>query len=164
MAVLNPLPAFRYAVLLKDSSTLLDPQALVGNALVLAGGGFTECSGLEISLETLDYAEGGKNTHLHRLPTRSKPSDIVLKRGLLIASDLYAWVRNVADGDYRRRDGAIVQLGYSGLPLRTWLFRRGLPLKWTGPTLNASQNGVATEALTITHEGLDQLGLSSSIV
>jgi phage tail-like protein len=161
---LVPLPAFRYGILLKESGNLLDVDALVGAALLVAGGGFTECSGLEVTLETLDYPEGGRNGFVHRLPTRSKPSDIVLKRGLLVASDLWAWVRRVADGVYERRDGAIIQLGYSGLPLQTWLFRRGLPLKWTGPTLNASQNGVATESLTIAHEGLDQLGLSSLLV
>lgn len=161
---LNPLPAFRYVIVLKDSASLLNPQALVGGALLLAGGGFTECSGLEISLETFDYAEGGRNGFTHRLPSRTRPSDIVLKRGLLVASDLWIWIRRVADGIYERKDGAIVQLGYSGLPLQTWLFRRGLPLKWSGPTLNASQNGVATETLTIAHEGLDQLGLSSLAV
>lgn len=160
MALL-PLPNFRYAVLLKDSAKLLDVRSLVGDALVLAGGGFTEVSGLELTLETFDYPEGGVNGYVHRFPTRTKPSDIVLKRGLLFASDLWVWVRRVGDGIYERKDGAVLQLTNTGKPVQAWLFRRGLPLKWSGPSLNASQNAVAMEALTIAHEGLDQLGASS---
>ena len=35
----------------------------------------------------------------------------------------------------------------------------GIPVKWTGPSLNASQSNVAIEALEIAHEGLElQLG------
>ncbi len=156
-----PLPAFRYVVMLRDSAGLLDTKATVGAALALLGGGFSECSGIEMSLETLDYPEGGQNKYVRRLPTRTKPSDLVLKRGLLITSDLWSWVRKVSDGVYQRKDGIIVLLTNGGIPAQAWMFRQGLPLKWTGPGLNAGQNGVATETLTIAHEGLDHFGLSS---
>ncbi|MFN2407759.1 MAG: phage tail protein [Pyrinomonadaceae bacterium] len=35
-----------------------------------------------------------------------------------------------------------------------WRFKRGVPMKWTGPSLNAAQSSVAIEALEISHEGL----------
>ena len=35
-----------------------------------------------------------------------------------------------------------------------WGWRRGLPLKWTGATMNAQQSQVAIEQLEIAHEGL----------
>jgi phage tail-like protein len=42
----------------------------------------------------------------------------------------------------------------SGEPAMAWSWRRGLPLKWTGATMNAQQNQVAIEQLEIAHEGL----------
>ena len=36
-----------------------------------------------------------------------------------------------------------------------WVFKRGLPLQWAGPTLNASQSAVAIETMEIAHEGLE---------
>jgi phage tail-like protein len=39
-------------------------------------------------------------------------------------------------------------------PVKVWAFKRGLPVKWTGPSLNATQSQVAVEELEIAHEGL----------
>jgi hypothetical protein len=39
-----------------------------------------------------------------------------------------------------------------------WTFRRGLPVKYSGPTLNALQGAVAIESISIMHEGLSQMG------
>jgi len=43
------------------------------------------------------------------------------------------------------------------VPNTVWFFRRGLPLKYGGPSLNATQNGVAIESLEIAHEGIFQV-------
>jgi phage tail-like protein len=58
------------------------------------------------------------------------------------------------NGNGKRRDGVIVLCDELRLPLKTWTFSRGLPLKWTGPTLNAAQSTIAIESLEIMHEGL----------
>ena len=39
-------------------------------------------------------------------------------------------------------------------PVKMWTFKRGLPVKWTGPSFNAMQAQVAIEELEIAHEGL----------
>ena len=43
--------------------------------------------------------------------------------------------------------------------MNIWNFKRGFPVKWTGPAMNASQNNVAIETLEIAHEGLSQVPL-----
>lgn len=156
MALL-PLPAFRYVILLADSASLV--RTAVGTALIAAGGGFTDCSGIGVTTEIFDYTEGGQNGFVHRLPTRAKPSDLVLKRGMLISTDLWSWVRRVNGGTFQRKDGLIVLLTQRGVPAQGWMFHRALPLNWQGPSLAASQNGVATESLTLAHEGLEFVGL-----
>jgi phage tail-like protein len=158
---LNPvLPAFRYWVMLKNSASW---SALsIGGALLSVAAGFSECSGLEVSVEMFDYVEGGVNGYTHRLPTRSKPSDIVLKRGLHVTTDLWLWIQQIIGGHYQRKDGLIVLCTPAGIPAQAWRFKRGLPLKWTGPSLVAGQSALATESLTIAHEGLENLLLSGA--
>ena len=132
------LPAFRYHIVLGDGTK--------------PDGGFSECSGIEVTTEILEYTEGGVNGYVHKLPTRTKASDLVLKRGMLVTSDLWSWIREVRDGDYTRRNGFIVLLKQDGSPGPKWNFVGGLPIKWTGPALSASQSAVATETLIITYE------------
>jgi phage tail-like protein len=132
----------------------------LGGALLSLVAGFTDCSGLETTLETFDYAEGGANGYVHRLPVRTKPSDIVLKRGLHFTTDLWTWTQRVINGQYLRKDGVIVLCTQAGVPAQVWQWKNGLPLKFTGPTLSASQNAIATETLTIAHEGLRLLDLA----
>ncbi|HET7539655.1 MAG TPA: phage tail protein [Polyangiaceae bacterium] len=152
-----PLPAFRYWIMLKNSASF-DLMSL-GGALLSLAAGFSDCSGLETSLETYDYAEGGFNGFVHRFPTRTKPADIVLKRGLHFTTDLWLWMQQVIDGHYQRKDGVIVLCTQNGTPCQAWCWKNGLPLKWTGPTLSGSANALAMESLTIAHEGLSNLGL-----
>ena len=54
----------------------------------------------------------------------------------------------------KRRDGLIVLRNDQHEPVKAWQFARGLPAKWTGPTMDATQNQVAVEELEIVHEGL----------
>ena len=44
-------------------------------------------------------------------------------------------------------------MGPGGETVQTWWFREAYPMKWTGPTLNATSNAMATETLEIAHAG-----------
>ena len=41
-----------------------------------------------------------------------------------------------------------------GEAVRTWRFRRGLPVRWAGPAMVAATSAVALEEVEIAHEGL----------
>ena len=43
-------------------------------------------------------------------------------------------------------------------PHTVWRFRRGLPVKYVAPQLNAQQSNVAIESVTIVHEGISRMG------
>ena len=45
------------------------------------------------------------------------------------------------EGKGKRRDGLIVLMNELHLPSHIWYFRRGLPYKYSGPSMNASQSG-----------------------
>jgi phage tail-like protein len=61
------------------------------------------------------------------------------------------------EGRGKRRDGIIALLDDRRGPNNIWYFQRGLPVKYTGPSLNATQNNVAIESIEIAHEGIYQL-------
>ena len=119
-------------------------------------GGFSECGGLMVTTEVLDHAEGGLNSYVHKLPTRSRQSTLRLKRGI-VDRVLWDWHDALVQGDTRRRNGAIRILDPSGSDVvAEWRFRRAFLVSWTGPDLSATANQIAVESLELAHEGLER--------
>lgn len=148
----DPLPAFNFLITLIDTSSTF--SAIASGVGGLALGGFSECTGLESTLETFDYQEGGVNDRLHRFPTRITPSNIVLSRGVGFGEDLWLWHQEFIEGKGKRRDGFIILQNELRIPIKIWSFSRGLPVKWSGPALNAQSSAVSIETLEIAHEQL----------
>ena len=149
----DPFPAYNFYISLIDSSSTL---AKIKTAInFVAAGGFSECSGLEGTLQVEEYSEGGENRFVYKFPTRMTYSNITLKRGVGFSEDLWNWHFDYVSGKGKRRDGIIILRNELQIPVKIWLFKQGLPLRWTGPTLNASQSTVAIESLEIAHHGLE---------
>jgi phage tail-like protein len=131
----------------------------------VAAGGFSECSGLEMSLQVEEFREGGNNGRVLKFPTRVTWSNISLKKGVGAGSALWDWHYGFTEGKGKRRDGVIVLLTDLRKAHNIWYFRRGLPVKYTGPALNSMQSSVAVESIEIAHEGILQvpsLGLAEA--
>ncbi len=52
---------------------------------------FQSVSGLSVEVEMESYKEGGENRFEHKLPGRTKYTDLTLKRGMLVNSDIVKW-------------------------------------------------------------------------
>lgn len=123
----------------------------------LAVAGFSECTGLQWETETQDYLEGGVNTHVHKFPTRTKQSNLVLKRGI-VDRVMWNWYWDLTRGLVQLRTGAVLVRDPSGNDVvMQWEFSDAFPSKWTGPDLNATQNNVAIESMEIVHTGLKRV-------
>jgi phage tail-like protein len=133
------------------------PRTQAPPAQVAPAAGFSECSGLELAFDIEEYKEGGNNGTVIRLPTRAKWTNLRLKRGIALSDDLGQWQYGFVQGNVSRRDGVVTLLDEQQNPVKVWSFKRGLPVKWTGPTLNAGQSQVAFEEIEIAHEGLTML-------
>ena len=136
---------------------LPDPFPTFNFAMEVEGllvGGFTEVSGLESQIEMESYREGGVNGYTHQLPSSVNHANVVLRRGLTAVSTLWNWYDNTARGVIQRRNGTIVLLDRRQIPVMWWNFRNALPVRWTGPTFNASSDEVGFESLELAHEGL----------
>lgn len=156
----DPLLNHNFLISLVDtSSTLALIGSLTSSAILdVAVGGFSEMSGMELSMQPEEYKEGGRNGAVLKFPSRVTWSNLTLKRGIGTSTELWDWHYGFVTGEGKRRDGMIMLLDEQKQPSRIWYFRRGLPIKYTGPTLNATQNNVAIEAVEIAHEGIYQVG------
>ena len=65
---------------------------------------FTEVSGLSVEMGTEEVAEGGENRFVQKYPVRAKYPELVLKRGLLVNSEVMNWVASASrtSGSSRR--------------------------------------------------------------
>ena len=116
-------------------------------------GTFRECSGLQVEYEVLEYAEGGQNGFAHKLRGRARHPNLVLTRGITDETALLDWFYSCQDRT-ERHDVTVSLCDNAGHVVRSWSFASAFPVKWQGPTLNASGSGLATETLEIAHEGL----------
>lgn len=132
-------------------------------ALTIEGveiGVFREISGLEVSIQTQDIAEGGQNAFVHKVPGRMSWPNITFKRGLTHADNLFKWINDVS-GDgfakqsnaFDRKTGAITVVDNAGKPLRSWNLIDAFPVKWTGPSFSTDGTNALEESLEITHHG-----------
>jgi phage tail-like protein len=116
-------------------------------------GFFTQVTGFSTQVDVLEYAEGGQNTFVHRLPTRTKQGNVTLKRGVITNDKaLIDWYdKTVVQA---QPVTMVVTLRDSqDKPIRTWNFRNAYPVKWTGGDLNAGGTEVLTESIEVAHNG-----------
>lgn len=157
---IDPLGSYNFTVSLIDSTNAA--TAIVGTVSQLVAG-FSECSGLDTTLTVEEYRAGGENGAVLKFPTRVSAGNIRLRRGVALSDDLWNWLAAFARGKGKRRDGTITLQNDLHIPLKTWAFTRALPIKWTGPTLDAAQNRVAIEELELAPERLELVTASSAL-
>ena len=123
-------------------------------------GAFKEASGVDSETEIVEYKETTKDGKMiiRKLPGAMKWADITLKKKIDTKKDLWNWRKEVEQGDIdsARRNGSIVLYDSTSKEVARWNFLNGWPSKWKGADLNAGENSVAVEEITITHEGMER--------
>lgn len=159
---LDPPLAHNFLVMMFDTSSTgsfvkSGIASLVGDVLF---GGFSECKGLDMVLETEKLHEGGRNDREYRFPTRITWPNLTFRRGVSrISQSGWDWLYDFGDGKVKRMDGLVVLLDDFHLPHNIWTFKRALPVRFEGPPMKATANDVAIEMLELAHEGLWQLSI-----
>ncbi|MGH2572142.1 MAG: phage tail protein [Actinomycetota bacterium] len=122
----------------------------------IAAALFSECTGLESSIDVVEYREGADSSlSVRKLPGLRKYSNITLKRGVTEDKELYRWHRNILNGELDRRNGSIVLQDDQRNDVLRWTFRSGWICRYEGPALSAKSSEVAMETIEICHEGLE---------
>jgi phage tail-like protein len=118
---------------------------------------FTECSGLYAETEITEYAEGGLNDYVHKLPGRTKYTNVTLKRGWVTSDDLWNWYSKIIGGQIETRSVSIIlfdnRVSSPANEQVRWSLTQAFPVKWQGPEFRADGNAVVVETLEIAHHG-----------
>jgi phage tail-like protein len=130
----------------------------------LCEAAFSECDGLEMTMEPKTHREGGNNVTQYQLVGPMTYGQLTLKRGMTETFDLWDWFNRVNEGEYSLRTKVVVEIlssEWSGEEQITssvdarFTLAGCLPVKLRAPSLNASDGGVAIEELQIAYERMD---------
>lgn len=125
-------------------------------------GWFTGVKGLIAEHEVYEWAQGGENSFVHRLPGRLKYRDITLSRCTDPGTaELASWVEQVRS-DRRVHTGAITAYDAAGAALVVYSLRDVWPIRYSGPVLDTVTGGLARETLDLAHSGFTVTAAAAS--
>lgn len=148
---MRPLPAYNFYIALAEADA--PGQQLLGAGLAaVVLGGFSEASGLESEIQVEERRAGGVNDRVFQFPGPASFPHLILTRGIGFSEDLYLWHEQFLRGQGVRRHGMVFLANELRVPIKAWKFEHGIPVKWSGPALNAGSSTLAIEKLEIAHE------------
>lgn len=113
---------------------------------------FQSASGLTVEYDIEEFREGGENRFVHKLPVRTKYTDLALKRGMLVGSETVEWfLAAFQERAFQPKTVTVTLLNDKSEPLRTWNVVHAVPKKWSVSDFNANENSVAVETLELTY-------------
>jgi phage tail-like protein len=185
MAVINnrstlltdPLRNFRFLVTFQPQDASNTTLAKLEDVTL----GFTSVSGLSVATDSIPYREGGYNTTVHQIPGQTSFTPITLQRGVILNTTAnWDWMKNlfatVASGSTTRGvdknfrcDLEVVVLSHpipgQGEGTQTaattdheamrFKIYNAWPTSVAYSDLNAGDNALFVEQVTLVHEGFD---------
>lgn len=143
--VIYPFTAFNFAIEIK----------VEGVAMQICDAAFSECDGLEMTMDVKTIREGGNNGKQIRLTGPINYGQVTMKRGLTSTFDLWDWFNLMLQDPSLRSDAEVVIFAPDGQTERArFLLSRCVPIKLKAPPLNAKDGAVAIEELQLSYESL----------
>jgi phage tail-like protein len=144
-SVLYPFTAFNFSVEIQVD----------GVADKVCNASFSECDGLEMTMDVKTIREGGNNGEQIRLTGPLNYGTLTLKRGMTATFDLWDWVSAVQINPALRAEAEVVFLAENGQTKRaSFTLKRCLPIKLKAPPLNGKDGMVAIEEFQLAYESL----------
>ncbi len=141
----NPPLGYRFAVVFFVGGVVPNPIDTM----------FQKVSGLESTVETMTVEEGGQNLYTQHLPKKIQHNNLVLERGLVVASPLVIEL-NIAVTLFKFAPSNVVVslLDGSATPIASWMFLNAYPVRWRVSDLDADQNSVVIETMELTYQNM----------
>lgn len=180
--ITDPLRNFRFLVTFKPLTDATGaPISTATSNLKSAKFGFTSVSGMAVTTDSIPYREGGYNTTVHQIPGQTTFAPITLQRGVILGTNQnYEWMKNLfatvqGNGSTRkvsenfRCDIEIAVLSHpvpganpedqtqtqsDHVAMRFNVYN-AWPTSVAYSDLNAGDNALFVEQMTLVHEGFD---------
>ncbi|MBK8814425.1 MAG: phage tail protein [Methylococcaceae bacterium] len=131
----------------------------------LCDSAFSECDGLEMTMEPKTVREGGNNTQLIHLVGQVNYGNLTLKRGMTKNLALWKWFKIAASSPTHRgllAQTTIVMRDAAGKGQIKYELFDCLPIKLKAAPLNAKDGIVAVEEMQISYSYFDILNRSEA--
>jgi phage tail-like protein len=127
-----------------------------GDTEKICSAEFSDCDGLEMTMEPKTIREGGNNHRPIHLAGPVSYGQLTLKRGMTRTFDLWDWFEDVLldGGRGMRANGQVVMLAADKTPQVQFELTGCLPIKMRAPTLSAKEGQIAIEEMQIAYEML----------
>jgi phage tail-like protein len=132
------------------AGAFVDPYASYNFLVEIDGitrGAFQEVSGVEATVEAIEYRQGGENFTVRKLPGMTSFSNIVLKWGITDDMELYRWHQDTVNGvpDFRKNGSSL----YSDivLPTATWYEKHDISVIVDRLSVKPSAHGRLTDSV-----------------
>src|SRR6266498_2083809 len=132
-----PFTTFNFAVEIR----------LPGQSGTLCSASFSDCDGLEMTMEVKTIREGGNNGKQLRLAGPVGYGQLTLKRGMTASFDLWDWFNTMLQPGKAglRADAVVLLLAPDQRERARFVLKRCVPVKLKAPALNAKDGLLAIE-------------------
>ena len=120
--------------------------------------GFQEVGPIEAEIGVTEYRNGNsKENSVVKITGLNKFTNVILKRGVIGALNLYQWLDQVRNGDQAALRTVTIQLQNEDhtAVVQAWKLLRARIVKFTSGPFNAQSNDVAIEEIVLAYERLE---------
>jgi len=126
-----------------------------GVSTKICSAAFSECNGLDMTMEVKTIREGGNSSTQYRLAGPVSYSQLTLKRGMTATFDLWDWFNATLNNARLRADAEVVLFAADGRTERArFILKRCMPVKLKAPDFNAKDGMIAIEELQLAYESM----------
>ena len=121
---------------------------------------FQEVSGLNITLDTEEVNEGGENMFAHRIPSRPKFQNLVLKRGMLNYADsgLIKWAQDsISKFSFTPKMLNVILMDEKKNPLASWVVIGAYPVGIKVSDFKSMEDSIVVETLELAFDYLKRI-------
>ncbi|MGB3185591.1 MAG: phage tail protein [Ornithinimicrobium sp.] len=123
-------------------------------------GTFMSCEGLGLEVVLEQREEGGNNDFVWQIPTRIKYGNIKLSRPVCPETkNVIDWLSELMV-KVEPQTATIRVMTDADVAVVAWSLKGVIPVRWTGPSLNADSPKVATETIELAHHGFTSVETS----
>ncbi len=120
-------------------------------------GHFTECSGMTVKVEAIQYREGGNAQVVRQIPGQVQYNPVTLRYGLTNSTELWEWLMTAVEGKVVRKNVSIIMMEADGTTdAMYWTLVNAWPSEWRGAALSALGHEMAIESLTLHYESIER--------
>lgn len=119
-------------------------------------GFFLKVTGLGMSMNIIEYREGGVPGNVRKLPGRTDVNNVTLELGVAHSAALWQWIDACSKGQIERRNVRIILLDESGQQdVASWGLTNCWPCSCEVSDFDALGNDVLVKSITLAVESLE---------